>query len=1071
MLIIKEQIKLKSLKGIQLTPNVLCDKIGVFYGVMNLQITAEDFLHLLNRPPEIYLAEGEMLHLTLNNYTNNQNLKMEFINQLINRILLLGNQTLSYQDSIYVTSMLEKIGVKHIGELLSHIRRTLRENQTIKRLTDMYRENGAVIRQAIKIEKNRLSTDLSGQYTEQNGGMHEHKHERKELNSNLPEKLFRQTNGIYRYENRDTIQKEEMKSDSSEYYLHSHIYQRLQTAAVYKEVYEQVRQYGAALQNIQSQELNMAEQVRVSDVLLLSRLRNEYTFQETNGTEIYINQYETGIAGEKTITRENILSEILSAVFISLANNIYQIRREQMEQRNIPQFRIVQSLCHCMDNTLKRYETYHTRGIRQLAENYVFIEDSYRLSDYEINILENIVGNAEITGINFETMQSGWQQELIYYFGQNDEYNLSETVSKVLTEYCQRVQNINYKTGQNKRYQIKQTKQDLPKQIQYDFVKQTENHFHEKKENKIQEKEKYYLSEQIRYGLTKQIKQYLTFPRKLQLIRQALKENVTSFDKEFEYQNIIREIQSKSKKEEYISEEKQEIINTLATQVLYEIVNNTMTDIFRERFRHQEVLVKELLKVQEYSELLKEIGSAVNSYEFWKLKESNGISKEVESIASVAQENIRRYKRISSAEYNGLRQKLNLTHSIYQIFNDKDTNISLQIKKFQEIKAEKEDAAIQNGILDSLSIWHTENNEQRKLLLDIIDKEQDNNVYIKEKTIRELQQIIQNENQVLQSSHDGYEEKTKEIYDNFAEYGDMQIQEAIEIQNQWQNQKVLQQLQEINKKNIEMNQKYRQQMKEQHTSFSALQVDGRKTINEALKVMNNQGEYSVENTEVIYNNQQPWKIDETVRKLASKETIKIFETILGEPSENIKELEYRDSQTLLNEAAEQEKQSIIIHKVSEEVLKSEIREIEHQMEQQQQTQIQGQSIPLARNQKKNRIDEESGDRRSEIQKTIDTMNLIHKDQRNLPDEEILEYLRQYRQSESRQKNDFKQTVENNIVETKEINQKKNEVVTRSKEGVEELVQRNLQRQMETITDRVFHRIEKKLQMERRRRGY
>ena len=169
MLKIKGQIELKSLRGIFLTPNVLYDRIGVYYRVMNLQISAEDFLHLLNRPPDIYLSEGDIFHLTVNNDTRNQYLKMEFINQLLNRILLLENQTLSYQDSIFVSTMLRKTGIRQTGKLLSDIRQTLKEHQTIKKLTDMYQNNGMVIREVIRAGGKDFVSGVQRDYEQQYG--------------------------------------------------------------------------------------------------------------------------------------------------------------------------------------------------------------------------------------------------------------------------------------------------------------------------------------------------------------------------------------------------------------------------------------------------------------------------------------------------------------------------------------------------------------------------------------------------------------------------------------------------------------------------------------------------------------------------------------------------------------------------------------------------------------------------------------------------------------------------------------------------------------------------------------
>ena len=960
MLKIKGQIELKSLRGIFLTPNVLYDRIGVYYRVMNLQISAEDFLHLLNRPPDIYLSEGDIFHLTVNNDTRNQYLKMEFINQLLNRILLLENQTLSYQDSIFVSTMLRKTGIRQTGKLLSDIRQTLKEHQTIKKLTDMYQNNGMVIREVIRAGGKDFVSGVQRDYEQQYG-----------KNTNNSE-----------YHNR----KEVLGS------LSSAVYQRLRTEEIYNEVYERTRQYGTVIQNINNQELNMAEQVRVSGILLLTRLRKECTFRENGGTELYINPYEAGAGKVAAVTRETVLSEILSAAFLGLANNICQIRREQMVRQVFPQFRIVQSLCHSMENMLNRYEFFHTRETWQSVGIYPFLEDNRRLSYYEINLLEELVRNNAVMQLSAETIQSArWQQALINYLGQREEYNLSEAVSNAFMEYRQEVQSIHHKTEQDNIHQINQIK------------------------NNLQKAEKYDLAEQIRYHLSKRIKHYLSVLRKLQLIQQAAKE-------------------------------KQEIINEIVTKIICEIVSGTIKDISAKTFEQQNTLVKELLEVRKVSEIIKEIGSAGYTYGYPRLADRKGstIFRESGTIANIYQESAGEYKKNSVSEYGRLWHKLNLTYYVVNQWSDNE----------------------------EVDIFHPGLKAEGSQSDDEIVFIQNNNTDLKEKAVPELQQIIQKEklirNTFLQYNEyqQQYQEKTKEI-------SDTEILETEEIQKQWQNREMLRQLQEINQKNIEINQKYRKELQQRSTSVSHLQVDGRKTINEALKIIHNPQNNAVETIDVIQKNPLPSGIDEEVRKLASKETVEIFETILGIESGFSGESGDRISQKRFVDTGEEEKRSIKIHRRPEAALQWEIREIEQQMERQtkQQSSVmrtRESIMPLAGTQEKFGA---AGDSPGPLQNPLQAVTFIHKEQNNLTEEALLPYLRQYRHSESTGKNSIKETVVNHGTEMKEISRKKNQAESQSKEEVEELIRRNLQRQMETITDRVINRIEKKLQMERRRRGY
>lgn len=559
MLKIKGQIKLKSLKGITLAPNILYDRIGVYYRVMNLQISAEDFLHLLNCPPEINLWEGEKFHLTVNNDTNNQYLKMELINQMLNLLLLLEQRGLSYQDSIFVTSMLKKTGIKQTGELLRDIRRSLKEAGTIKKLTDMYRCNGSLIRELARGKE---------------------------------------------------------KKSAVRYALSSVVYQRLQTEKIYHEVYEKNRQYDSAMQTVNHQELIMAEQIRAARSLFLFRLQKECTFRESGGIELYINPYEAGAGKETTVTRETVLSEILSAAVLGLVNNIWQIRREQMEQRIYPQFWIVQSLYHSMKNVFDRYEIFHTGKMWRTAELYPFMEDNSRLWDSEINLLEELAGNETVMRISDKTVHSAlWQQALIYRLSQNEDYNLSEAVRNVFMEYSQQVQDINKKTKRVNGNQIKQIMNGIKNRIKNEknnLVEQTESHFFETDQNMLQNKQEVHYSEQITHGLLERIRHDLSLSRKIQLIRQAVQEYPGFFVKKSEYRKIIENI--RDKRDEYFSEEKQKSVNETISKMVCELINSTIKDITEQASDNQSKLVKELLKVRETSEIIKEIGNTGCAY-------------------------------------------------------------------------------------------------------------------------------------------------------------------------------------------------------------------------------------------------------------------------------------------------------------------------------------------------------------------------------------------------------------------------------------------------------------------------
>ncbi len=950
MLTIKEQMTFKSLRGIHLTPIVLNERIGTIYHVMNLEITAEDFLHLISNPPEIFLAEEENVNVSIYNHIENQNVKMELINQLINRILLSEKDTLSYQDRVYITILLQKLGIKKIHEFMKNIRQMIKESQYQKKMTDLYWYNGMILKQIVKatetLQKGKTEPDIEVQ------------------------------------NNRET---------QTGYYLHSHIYRRLQTAILYNEIYEQTKQYAAVSGHITNQELNMAEQVRVSGALLLSELRKEYTDSHNEFIEFHINRYEAGITEreiitkertvkkekmtakekavekekmlvkekavekekmlvkekavgkekmlakekavikekiiekEKTVMKERILSNIVSAVITGLVSNIYQIRNEQIEQRNHVQYDVVQSLCRSMDNTLKRYELYHM--IRN--ENIEQDKAVWKIRNHRE--IRNLKKNGNSKRYAPFIKKGNFTQ--ITYLNQNK--NLKENKNRLKMHFFQSLESFDYVTEVNRLYDYEM---ELLKEILRNYYSEMPQNYFRRKwfSNEMQELI-YHLNTNHIYDLSEKIIREETI-RKNSVRENNIKENSTG-------ENGIKEsnIRENNTKENNIS------------QIILTVEN-------RQKIHK---LVKELLKVREFTEILQGCCIYTNSPFY---------------VSDL-------FEKISRPQYKNIWKKLEI------------------------------------GALNFFQRFFIDTASQT--------------IYINEIYENILKKNLQNVMPAAKSKL--FMEYKNFVYDMTEK--DSGIQQQRTVQNQWQNGNFLQEIQEINQRNIELHQQYKQQMTEQKEAGSFLQVNGTRTMNEALKVLQNQNQYRSEHSRSASAVPQPSIIDEGIRKLASKETIRIFETILGEKADENNFTRYEAKQDIENN-------SITIHNISEAELIQNIMEIQYK--------------------NKDNPSELSAETNQDTEKT---MKFIHRESAYRLNEERLESLIHNRQKEKKQENYIREIVKNHTVDSRQVNVEKKEVVPSSKEELSELVQRNMKQQIEVITDRVYNQIEKKLRMERKRRGY
>lgn len=924
MLTIKEQMTLKSLNGIHLTPIVLNDRIGAIYRVMNLEITAEDFWHLISNPPEIFLAEAENVNVSIYNHINNQNVKMELINQLINRILLSEKDTLSYQDRVYITILLQKLGIKKIQEFMKDIRQNIKESQYQRKMTDIYWYNGMLLKQIVKAAKTLQK---------------------------------RKTEPDIEVGNRREVQ--------TGYYLHSCIYRRLQTAILYNEVYEQTKPYAAVSRQITNQELNMAEQVRVSGALLLSELRKEYTDSNNGFIEFHINRYEAGInereivtkekaverkkaiekekavtrekmiTKEKEVIKESILSDIVSAVIIGLVRNIYQIRGGQIEQQNHVQYDVVQSLCHSMDNTLKRYKLYHMVQ----NENIEQIKAVWKKIHYEPdkNIRRSFYLELGKTIRNNQYLKKTGKSRNIRNLRINRNFKQYAPFIKKgnFTQIKYLNQNMNSKENRNK--------------LNIHFFQSFESFDYLNEVNRLYDYE-------------------------MELLKEILR-------------NYYSEILQNGSRGKWFSNKTQELIYHLNTNHIYDlsetiikeetirnnsakennIKENNISQIILTVENRQKIhkLVKELLKVREFTEIFQKCCIYINRRFY---------------VSDLL-------KKISRPQYKNIWKQLDIS----------------ALNFFQ------------------------------RFYIDTADE----TIFMNETYENILKENLQNVVPAVKSEL--FMEYENSVYDNIEK--DSGIQQQWTVENQWQDRNFLQEIQEINQRNIELHQQYKQQMAKQQEAGTFLQVNGTRTMNEALKILQNQNQYQPEDSGFIPVVSQSSIIDEGIRKLASKETIQIFETILGEKAGENNFTRYESKQEIENN-------SITIHNISEAEWIQNIMETQY----------------------KNKVNPSglSADMNPDTERTV---KFIHRESAYGWNEEKSESFLQNRQKEKKQENYIRETVKNHTVDNRQVSMEKKEVVSSSKEELSELVQRNMKQQIEVITDRVYNQIEKKLQMERKRRGY
>ena len=290
----------------------LRERIVSNYAQITEKIEPEDLLHVLSQPPEIFLAEGDQnsIFYQTNEIRNRQEYKTEMINNVVNRILLAPQGNLSYQDNVYVTNILHKLGIKDEKTFLKELYQSFEDNRQI--------------------------------YARMNTLLHR--------SENQYQTIMQEEAG--KVQETGQTQEEEMPSREQVLYLHQQVMNRLQTG----DIYQEMRAYWNSQinhQEINTRQLLMSDQVRIANQLTLMKESKEH--RPVNLYYHHENIYEEEITD--TQMEEHSLTQTLSsAALFNLIENIYQQRLEKNQTSGAIWQQMSQAFYRSEENLLQRIE-------------------------------------------------------------------------------------------------------------------------------------------------------------------------------------------------------------------------------------------------------------------------------------------------------------------------------------------------------------------------------------------------------------------------------------------------------------------------------------------------------------------------------------------------------------------------------------------------------------------------------------------------------------------------------------------------------------------------------------------
>lgn len=347
MLTIKAPIEPKARTGYLADQEAFCRRIAGSYELMNAALDTEDLLHLAATPPEIYVVEGgQMAGVTTNSTRNETNIhKVEILNNVLNRILMSTTAQLTYQDRVFITDALYKLGVRDEKRFMSAFYRMVRETKNTNELIDVYLQNAGHLHELIENIENNEGVNLTSQMTS----------------------LAEQT------ENR----------------LYQSVFDRLMTGAVYQIVSNFNR--STEENKIENREYMVSEQSYSAQQILLSMLRQSAGMSDGQVFYLSGNVYEEAIEN-LTVRLSEARNEITSAVLLDLTRNLYHAFYDRFSVQKPQFYHFEDAFYRSSTHTLERLARFEEGSLFVSADSRRYEEQVNRLSTNELNLLYGIIG-------------------------------------------------------------------------------------------------------------------------------------------------------------------------------------------------------------------------------------------------------------------------------------------------------------------------------------------------------------------------------------------------------------------------------------------------------------------------------------------------------------------------------------------------------------------------------------------------------------------------------------------------------------------------------------------------------
>lgn len=291
------------------------ERIQGNYGLLGARFTPNELLFLMTEPPEAAEAQTGMTVLVdQSGRQDTWNVAMDVVNNVVNRILLDGSERFTYQDQVYITTVLNRLGVADTERFMDQVRQLRTESESTARLLALYQKELVRFqeRQGAEVPRLRLPA--------------------------LPED--------------DALP----AAPAPDVELSLMILRRLDALQSVQRLYDLRRSWFHLANYFQRSELQLSEQLRFSDSVSLEETKRQIFQNSRLSLTHHLNRYELEEAPEGG--EAPALSRAAAAVLSGAVDNVLVQILKRPELRQNQWLRVENALWQSGANSLARYTLY-----------------------------------------------------------------------------------------------------------------------------------------------------------------------------------------------------------------------------------------------------------------------------------------------------------------------------------------------------------------------------------------------------------------------------------------------------------------------------------------------------------------------------------------------------------------------------------------------------------------------------------------------------------------------------------------------------------------------------------------